>query len=49
LSRLLDAEGGLRPYVNVFVGRANIRGLQGLSTPVATGEVVSILPAVAGG
>jgi molybdopterin converting factor small subunit len=49
LPRLLTAEGELRPHVNVFVGRANIRGLQGLSTPVAGGEIVSILPAVAGG
>jgi molybdopterin converting factor small subunit len=48
-ARLLTAEGELRPHVNVFIGRENVRGLQGLSTPVAGGDVVSILPAVAGG
>lgn len=48
-ARLLTAEGELRPHVNVFIGRENVRGLQGLSTPVASGDVVSILPAVAGG
>ena len=47
--RLLSPQGSLRPYVNVFVGRANVRGLQGLETPVPAGTVVSILPAVAGG
>jgi molybdopterin converting factor small subunit len=49
LARVLDADGGLRPLVNLFVGRANIRSLQGLATPVPPGEVLSILPAVAGG
>jgi molybdopterin converting factor small subunit len=49
LQRLLTPEGELRPFVNVFVDRANIRSLQGLATPVHAGTVVSILPAVAGG
>lgn len=49
LPRLLDADGELRPFVNVFVGRANVRSLEGLATLVSPGEVVSILPAVAGG
>lgn len=47
--RLLTPEGELRPYVNIFVGAANVRGRQGLATPVAGGTVVSIIPAVAGG
>jgi molybdopterin converting factor small subunit len=49
LQRIVAPEGGLRPYVNLFVGRANVRGLQGLDTPVPSGAVLSILPAVAGG
>jgi molybdopterin converting factor small subunit len=49
IHRLVDAQGDLRPFVNVFIGRANIRGLQGLATPIPAGEVLSILPAVAGG
>ena len=49
LPRLLTPEGELRPFVNLFVGRANVRALQGLATPVPCGAVLSILPAVAGG
>jgi molybdopterin converting factor small subunit len=48
-ARLLTPEGGLRPYVNVFVGRDNVRDLQGLGTVVPDGAEVFILPAVAGG
>jgi molybdopterin converting factor small subunit len=49
LSRLLTPEGELRPYVNVFVGDRNARRMQGLHTPLAAGDVVAIIPAVAGG
>jgi molybdopterin converting factor small subunit len=49
MPRVLAPEGGLRPFVNVFIGRVNVRTLQGLATPVPEGAVVSILPAVAGG
>lgn len=41
--------GELRPFVNVFVGPENIRYLQGLETPVASGETVHIIHSVAGG
>jgi sulfur-carrier protein len=47
--RLLDDEGNLRRYVNVFVADDDIRFLAGLDTPVPDGETVSIIPAVAGG
>jgi sulfur-carrier protein len=47
--RLLDDEGGLRRFVNVFVADDDVRFLQGLDTPVPDGETVSIIPAVAGG
>jgi molybdopterin converting factor small subunit len=46
---VLTADGELRPFVNVYIGRANVRGMQGLDTPVPVGAVLSILPAVAGG
>jgi molybdopterin converting factor small subunit len=49
LQRILAPEGGLRPLVNIYVGRTNVRGLNGLATPVPPGAIVSILPAVAGG
>lgn len=48
-ARLLTPDGALRPLVNVFVGRDNVRDLQGLGTVVADGAEVFILPAVAGG
>ncbi len=48
-ARILDEEGNLRRFVNVFVRDEDVRFLQGLDTPVADGEVVSIVPAVAGG
>lgn len=49
VQRLLTAEGELRPFVNIFVGRTNVRTLAGLATRVTEGEIVTILPAVAGG
>jgi len=47
--RILDDEGGLRRFVNVFVSDDDVRFLDGLGTPVPTGETLSIVPAVAGG
>jgi sulfur-carrier protein len=42
-------DGGLRRFVNVYVGGEDIRFLEGLETPVSDGDEVTILPAVAGG
>ena len=42
-------DGGLRRFVNVYVGGEDIRFLDGLDTPVTDGDEVTILPAVAGG
>jgi molybdopterin synthase sulfur carrier subunit len=47
--RLLDDDGNLRRFVNVFVADDDIRFMDGLDTPVPEGETVSIIPAVAGG
>ncbi len=47
--RLLDDDGKLRRFVNVFVADDDVRFLDGLETPVPDGETVSIVPAVAGG
>ena len=41
--------GELRPFVNIFLNRENIRYLQGLDTPVQTGAIIHILQSVAGG
>jgi molybdopterin synthase sulfur carrier subunit len=47
--RLLDDDGGLRKFVNVFVDDDDVRYLDGLDTKVGDGITVSIIPAVAGG
>ena len=47
-SRIAE-DGGLRRFVNVYVGGEDIRFLDGLETPVSDGDEVTILPAVAGG
>ena len=47
--RLSDGDGGLRRFVNVYVDGEDIRFTDGLETPVADGQEVQVLPAVAGG
>jgi molybdopterin synthase sulfur carrier subunit len=47
--RLFDDSGGLRRFVNVFLADEDIRFLSGIDTPVADGQTLSIVPAVAGG
>lgn len=49
LARILTPEGEVRPLVNVFVGDASIRERSGLDTPVANGDIIAVIPAVAGG
>jgi molybdopterin converting factor small subunit len=46
---LLDETGGIRSFVNVFVGDEDIRDLQQEQTEVRADTVVSIIPAIAGG
>ena len=47
--RLLDDDGALRKFVNIFVDDDDVRYLYGLDTKVDDGWTVSIIPAVAGG
>ena len=42
-------DGSLHRFVNIYINDEDIRYMQQLDTPVATGDVVSILPALAGG
>lgn len=49
LAQVLTPEGGQRQFVNLFVGSRNVGELAGLATPVAAGDVIAIIPAVAGG
>jgi MoaD family protein len=46
---LLDDHGGLHRFVNVYVNEEDVRYLDALETEVNEGDVLSILPAVAGG
>lgn len=46
--RLLDA-GELRRFVNVYLNDEDVRFLDGVTTSLADGDSVTILPAVAGG
>lgn len=49
LERVVGRDGGLGMFVSVYVGDRDIRGLQGLETPVRAGDVLALIPAVAGG
>ena len=47
--RIVDEQGELRRFVNVYVGNDDVRFLDGLATPVPDGGQISVIPAVAGG
>jgi sulfur-carrier protein len=46
--RILD-NGGIAPFVNVYVEGEDVRTREGLDTPVAQASTVILLPAMAGG
>jgi sulfur-carrier protein len=48
-TRLLDDEGQIRRFVNVYVNDEDVRFLQGLDTSIRPGGCISIIPAIAGG
>ncbi|MDR1471146.1 MAG: MoaD/ThiS family protein [Synergistaceae bacterium] len=48
-THLYDETGALRSFINVYVGDANIKNLDGLDTPVKDGDSVMLVPAIAGG
>jgi molybdopterin synthase sulfur carrier subunit len=48
-ARVLDADGKLRRFVNVYADDEDVRFVDGLATPTPAGTKVSIIPAVAGG
>jgi MoaD family protein len=47
--QLVDERGGLHKFVNVYRNDEDIRYLEQLDTKLSDGDVVSVLPAVAGG
>jgi sulfur-carrier protein len=48
-ARLCDESGKPRRFLNLYVNDEDIRFLDGTATPLADGDQVSIVPAVAGG
>ena len=48
-SHLCQKDGSLRPFVNLYLGKANIRDLQGLDTPISSEDILNLVPAIAGG
>ncbi len=48
-SSVFEDNGELRRFVNIYINDEDIRYLGRLDAPVRSGDVISILPAVAGG
>ena len=48
-ARLVDENGDMRYFVNIYLNGEDVRFLQGLDTATKSGDEVSIVPAVAGG
>jgi len=47
--RLVDEEGELRYFVNIYLNGEDVRFMDGLGTATSDGDEISIVPAVAGG
>jgi sulfur-carrier protein len=47
--RIVDEQGQIRRFVNVYVGNDDVRFLDGVDTKLSDDAQVSIIPAVAGG
>lgn len=49
LSRILTRGGQIRPHVNLFINDTDIRHRQGLDTTLNDGDLLMVVPSVAGG
>jgi molybdopterin synthase sulfur carrier subunit len=47
--RIVDEQGELRRFVNIYVGNDDVRFEEGLQTATPEGSSISVIPAVAGG
>ena len=47
--KIVDGNGKVRRFINVYAGDDDVRFLDGLATPLKDGDEVSIIPAIAGG
>ncbi|MET1132327.1 MAG: ubiquitin-like small modifier protein 1 [Aeromicrobium sp.] len=48
-ARIVDEDGKLRRFVNVYVAEEDVRFADGLDTKTPDGTQISVIPAVAGG
>ncbi len=48
-SRICDAEGNIRRFINIYINDTDVRTLMGIKTQLKDGDTLSIIPAVAGG
>ena len=46
---ILQEDGELRPFVNLFKGDENVNNLQGLKTPLTEADRLLLIPSIAGG
>ena len=46
---LLDGKGGLRSFINIYLGDEDIRTLDGKDTELSPEDELSIIPSIAGG
>jgi molybdopterin synthase sulfur carrier subunit len=48
-SQLLNSDGSLHRFLNVYVNDDDVRYIGGVDAPVTNGDEITLLPAVAGG
>ena len=47
--RVVEPDGEIRRFVNIFINGENARQLEGAASPVKSGDEIGIIPAMAGG
>ena len=47
--KVLDKDGQIRRFINIYVNKDNIKDRNDLATAIKFGDTISILPAIAGG
>lgn len=47
--KVLDGDGNIKRFINIFLNDDEVGSLQGLETPVGENDKISIVPAMAGG
>lgn len=47
--RITDENGNVREFLNIYVNEQDIRFMENLQTKVKEGDVILLIPAIAGG